>query len=156
MNLDRFRAPLGPRFGGYANPGRMQRICQLPSECRDRLFRHAECGQRTAEGGLCRSRSADLRPDAREKIRVVAEEARQDRVDRAEVAGFADTVGSPSLNQQVSQRRAEAVARALEEMGVPRNEIAVNWHGESELAVRTPDNVPNPEDRRVIITVASG
>jgi len=99
--------------------------------------------------------SADLRPDSRDKIRVAADEARQGGVDRIEVAGFADTVGSPSANEQLSQRRAEAVAGALEEMGVPRDEIGMSWHGETELAVRTPDNVSNPENRRVIISMAS-
>jgi len=105
----------------------------------------------TAELIYFDSGSADLRPDARDKIRVVAEEAKQGHFARIQVAGFTDTVGSDAVNQQLSQRRAEAVASALEAMGVSRYVIAVSWHGKSELAMRTPDNTPNPENRRVLI-----
>src|SRR5262249_42709123 len=49
---------------------------------------------------------------------------------RLTVTGFTDTSGSASYNQRLSERRANAVAAALERLGVPRTDMAVSGRGE--------------------------
>ena len=68
------------------------------------------------------------------------------------VAGSADTVGSADLNLDLSIRRAQAVARALADRGIPINRLQVLGRGNSELEVATADGVANAENRTVSIT----
>jgi outer membrane protein OmpA-like peptidoglycan-associated protein len=69
------------------------------------------------------------------------------------IAGYADTVGSVRLNEALSRRRAETVRDYLVAHGVPLSEMAVNWHGERNLAVPTGNNVPQQQNRRVEIDI---
>ena len=49
---------------------------------------------------------------------------------RVRVSGFADSRGDDALNQQLSQERAEMVARELEKAGVPKERLVVEAMGE--------------------------
>lgn len=69
------------------------------------------------------------------------------------IAGYADTVGSARANEALSRRRAETVRDYLIAHGVPLSDMAVNWHGENNLAVPTANNVPQRENRRVEIDI---
>ncbi len=75
---------------------------------------------------------------------------------RVRVVGHTDTSGKPSYNQKLSIRRAESVKRVLVAKGVPAGAITTEGKGESELLVRTGDNVREPSNRRaqVLPTVA--
>ena len=72
---------------------------------------------------------------------------------RIQVVGYADSAGPAELNEQLSQRRAEAVADALAAEGLPRESIEVQWHGEEQLPVPTGDEVHEPDNRRVAISM---
>lgn len=65
------------------------------------------------------------------------------------VWGHTDTAGPEAYNQGLSERRANAVAEYLEGKGVTANRLVVRGFGESQLAVPTPDNDPEPRNRRV-------
>ena len=67
------------------------------------------------------------------------------------VWGFTDTVGTEEYNQGLSERRAEAVAAYLESQGVTRDRMVIRGFGETNLAVETPDETPEPRNRRVEI-----
>jgi OmpA-OmpF porin, OOP family len=69
------------------------------------------------------------------------------------IAGFTDTVGSARVNEALSRRRAETVRDYLVAHGVPLSEMAVNWHGETDLRVATGNNVPASQNRRVEIDI---
>lgn len=75
---------------------------------------------------------------------------------RVRVVGHTDTSGKPSYNQKLSIRRAESVKRALVAKGIPANAITTEGKGETELLVKTGDNVREPSNRRaqVLPTVA--
>ena len=68
------------------------------------------------------------------------------------VAGHTDTIGSTTLNQRLSLRRAEEVVRRLRASGVNFVDVSVVAFGEQQLLVQTPDNVRELRNRRVEIT----
>ena len=68
------------------------------------------------------------------------------------VAGSADTVGTAEGNLDLSIRRAQAVALALADRGIPISRLQVLGRGNSELAVATGNGVSNAENRTVSIT----
>ncbi len=71
------------------------------------------------------------------------------------VVGHADTVGSVEYNQGLSERRANRVASALAERGVPSGAMTLAGRSELEPAVQTGDNVREPLNRRVEITLSN-
>jgi len=75
---------------------------------------------------------------------------------RVRVVGHTDTSGSPTYNQRLSMRRAEAVQRALVAKGVPAASITTEGRGETELLVRTGDNVREPSNRRAQVLPTAG
>jgi OOP family OmpA-OmpF porin len=68
-----------------------------------------------------------------------------------QVTGYTDRSGSPGYNQRLSERRASAVATALERLGVPRSQMLVSGRGENDNRVPTADGVREPQNRRVEI-----
>jgi outer membrane protein OmpA-like peptidoglycan-associated protein len=70
------------------------------------------------------------------------------------VVGHTDTVASVGYNQGLSERRANRVAEALVERGVPAGAMTLAGRSELELAVPTEDNVKEPLNRRVEITLS--
>ena len=54
---------------------------------------------------------------------------------------------------RLSERRAKAVADALVGGGVDQSKLQVNWTGEKDLAVATPDGVKEPLNRRATINI---
>jgi outer membrane protein OmpA-like peptidoglycan-associated protein len=70
------------------------------------------------------------------------------------IVGHADTVGSQGYNQGLSERRARRVANALVERGVPAGGMTLAGRGENDLARATGDNVREPLNRRVEISLS--
>jgi len=96
---------------------------------------------------------ADLTARARQIIGEAAQARTRQQVTRIEVNGHTDTSGSARYNQGLSERRAAAVAAELVRLGVPRGEIVTRGFGQSQLLVPTPDNVREPQNRRVEIVL---
>ena len=69
------------------------------------------------------------------------------------VIGHTDRVGSLQYNDALALQRAEMVRSALIAAGIDAAQIAVAGRGERELAVPTDDEVAEPRNRRVEITV---
>ena len=68
------------------------------------------------------------------------------------VAGAADKVGDPGVNLNISLLRAQAVATALTDRGIPIERLQVLGRGNSELAIPTDDGVAEAENRIVEIS----
>jgi outer membrane protein OmpA-like peptidoglycan-associated protein len=69
------------------------------------------------------------------------------------VTGFTDTVGSPDLNQRLSQARADAVKNILVENGIPAGSITTTGSGESGLLVDTAAQTNEGRNRRVVVVI---
>lgn len=72
---------------------------------------------------------------------------------RLYIAGYTDTVGGSDYNRDLSRRRAEAIARWFRAHGLS---IGVCWQGfgEDALAIPTPDDTPEPRNRRTLHVLA--
>jgi outer membrane protein OmpA-like peptidoglycan-associated protein len=90
-------------------------------------------------------------PDGGAVIKLAADASRAGAPVTVQVTGYTDTSGSPDYNQQLSVRRANAVAAVLVQDGVPQNDLVVTGRGENDLRVPTPPGVREPQNRRVEI-----
>jgi OOP family OmpA-OmpF porin len=93
----------------------------------------------------------NITPEGMQIIQLAANQYKAGGSVRLTVTGYTDTSGSPGYNQRLSERRANAVANALQRLGVPRSDMAVSGRGENDLRVPTPDGVREPQNRRVEI-----
>ncbi|MDX2224937.1 MAG: outer membrane beta-barrel protein [Rhodospirillaceae bacterium] len=94
---------------------------------------------------------SNLRADAAKIVSDAAAYAKSTGKARIEATGHADTSGTPAYNLALSERRAQAVRNELVRLGIPANEIAVMFRGESQPLVATGDGVREPQNRRVEI-----
>ena len=69
------------------------------------------------------------------------------------IIGHTDTVGAADKNRELALTRARAIADRLTAGGLKALAISVESHGEGNLLVKTPDETPEPRNRRVEITV---
>jgi OmpA-OmpF porin, OOP family len=68
------------------------------------------------------------------------------------IEGHTDTVGDTRTNMTLSQRRAAAVAAYLKaHYGISTDRLRPVGLGEEGLAVPTPDQTPEPANRRVVV-----
>jgi hypothetical protein len=86
-------------------------------------------------------------------VTSAANEYRRSGTAELTVTGHTDTTGSAELNEEVSRRRAEAVAQELVRLGVPETAITQRAEGQNDLLVPTGDGVAEPQNRRVQITL---
>ena len=69
------------------------------------------------------------------------------------VVGHTDTTGTPAGNKELGLRRANAIRTRLVTAQVAASLIEVTSHGEADLLINTADEVLEPRNRRVEITV---
>jgi len=105
---------------------------------------------------LFATNEANLTPNGNSTLRKLADVMQQNPERTVLVEGFTDSTGSSSYNQDLSQRRANAVATALGGMGIERQRIATKAYGEA-FPVAANDNASNRQlNRRVEIVLSNG
>ncbi|WP_293678130.1 OmpA family protein [uncultured Phenylobacterium sp.] len=86
--------------------------------------------------------------------RLLALWSRVGPVSEMQITGHTDTVGGREENDRLSRERAEAVLEAMRNQGfVFEGNSRATGRGERDLLVKTADEVDEPENRRVEITV---
>lgn len=70
------------------------------------------------------------------------------------IAGYTDTVGGNADNMKLSRARARAIARWFKKKGL-RIDVYYQGFGESVLAKKTADNVPEPLNRRALYVLGN-
>lgn len=88
-----------------------------------------------------------------EALRAFAARVRARPAPELLVVGHTDTVGGAAFNERLGLARAQAVAVVLEAEGVTPLSLTLQSRGERMPAVRTADEVDEPRNRRVVITV---
>ncbi|MHC6227547.1 OmpA family protein [Pseudomonas sp. X10] len=76
-------------------------------------------------------------------------------IQRVRIDGHADASGKPAYNQQLSERRAQSVARALVNIGMQPQNIETRGLGSSQPVADNRTRAGRTENRRVSIVVAS-
>lgn len=90
-----------------------------------------------------------IKPEYEDLIKKLAATTQANKNVKVSVVGHTDTAGSSSYNYALGGRRAEAVQKMLIEYGIPASQIIAVSAGEEDLKVKTPNNTPNAENRRV-------
>ncbi|MBL0319609.1 MAG: OmpA family protein [Alphaproteobacteria bacterium] len=94
---------------------------------------------------------AKLTKDALAIIQSASDASKSARRAIFDITGHADRSGPDAYNLKLSQRRANAVSAELQHMGVPKENIRVDFKGEREPLVPTNDGVKEPQNRRAEI-----
>ena len=105
------------------------------------------------------SGSAELTPQAAQVLTVLGKALKSPELtaSRFRIEGHTDTVGAADLNKSLSEMRARAVIEFLVgNFGIDRARLEAVGKGASELAVATPDQTPEPRNRRVHVVNLSG
>ncbi len=97
--------------------------------------------------------SVELTPESQRLIPQISAVIRDRRSVDTSLVGHTDTVASKAYNDLLAQRRAEAVAKLLEAEGIPPGILETTSRGKDDPVVPTDDNVAEPRNRRVEVTV---
>lgn len=122
---------------------------------RDYHFRQTKLGATLTlqEDVLFATDSAELFPRGIDKLRPLAGYLRGNPGVRVAIIGFTDSRGTDAHNQALSERRAESVRAALEDMGVTRARFRVEGHGEREPVASNDTPQGMRLNRRVEVTL---
>lgn len=69
------------------------------------------------------------------------------------VIGHTDTAGDDAVNLRLGLERARFVANLLTDQATAGVPVQIESHGEKNQLVKTPDNTPEPRNRRVEVAV---
>ncbi|SFJ09434.1 OmpA family protein [Jannaschia pohangensis] len=97
--------------------------------------------------------SANLRPDLQGDIRALARNLQQYPNTTVQVLGHTDSDGSAAYNQDLSERRARAVAGVLLEAGVSGSRVVPIGRGESQPIATNQTAEGRQQNRRVEIII---
>jgi outer membrane protein OmpA-like peptidoglycan-associated protein len=99
--------------------------------------------------------SGDREPDPHsvDTMKVAIEAATTTKFADISVVGHSDSVGDDSANFVLSMYRAQAVRAALVSGGVSPSIIDLDYHGSNNPRVARPRGTPEPENRRVEVTI---
>jgi outer membrane protein OmpA-like peptidoglycan-associated protein len=69
------------------------------------------------------------------------------------IIGHTDNVGMADVNEGLALKRAQSIAELIKKKGLKVNAISVESHGKRNPLVKTPDETPEPRNRRVEISI---
>jgi len=122
---------------------------------RDYHFRQTPEGARMTlqEDVLFRTDSAELRPGAIDKLRALAGYLKDNGGVRVSIEGFTDSRGTDAHNQDLSERRADSVRAAFDDLGLVRARFRVRGHGEADPVATNATPEGMRLNRRVEVTL---
>ena len=109
----------------------------------------AETGKFVTNNILFETGKATLKPESMEEIQKVADYMKKNPGARFEVQGHTDNQGSDKVNDPLSQQRAEAVVKALEEQGVDPFNLRPVGKGSHEPVADNKTEEGRAKNRRV-------
>lgn len=108
------------------------RTAQLEAQLKDLAAKQTERGLVITLGDvLFGTDLARLNPDGMRTAQKLADVLQQNPRRTVLIEGFTDSTGAASHNQELSERRANAVRSALQELGVARERISIRGYGEA-------------------------
>jgi outer membrane protein OmpA-like peptidoglycan-associated protein len=100
-----------------------------------------------------RFESEELTDESRALLPQILQAVRDRPFPDVAVVGHTDTTGTRAGNYELGLRRANTIRGRLVAAGIDSSLIEVTSHGEGDLLVNTADEVLEPRNRRVEITV---
>jgi outer membrane protein OmpA-like peptidoglycan-associated protein len=100
-----------------------------------------------------RFESDELTDESRALVDKVLQSVKDRSAPEVAVVGHTDTTGLPEANYELGLKRATMVRSLLLSAGLDPSFVTITSHGEADLLVTTADNVAEPRNRRVEITV---
>jgi len=94
-----------------------------------------------------------LTPESQRMLPEILKAVNERNPAELSVVGHTDTVGAPKCNYRLGLLRAKAVIALLTQLGVNPSLVEVDSHGEADLFIKTPDNTPEPRNRRIEVTI---
>jgi OmpA-OmpF porin, OOP family len=94
-----------------------------------------------------------LTPESAQALAQVAGEIGRRPAAEVIVIGHTDRIGSDQQNDALSLQRAERIRQELVQLGLPADRVEAVGRGEREPLVPTDDEVAEPRNRRVEITI---
>jgi outer membrane protein OmpA-like peptidoglycan-associated protein len=105
------------------------------------------------EGMLFAQESDELAPPSRDNLRRLATSFEQYPNTRIMIVGHTDTQGGTDRNQSLSERRAQALASFLEQIGVNRGRMTTLGRGDAEPIATNDTDAGRQWNRRVEIAI---
>jgi outer membrane protein OmpA-like peptidoglycan-associated protein len=96
---------------------------------------------------------AELNPGAARKLDQLAQFLNEHKDRRVQIDGFTDSVGTDSYNEQLSQRRADAVKSALVTRGIDSSRIGTEGYGKAYPVANNSDSGGRQLNRRVEVVI---
>lgn len=96
---------------------------------------------------------AVLTPESKRLLPEILKAVRDRYPAELSVVGHTDTVGSPQKNYQLGLLRANSLIAQLALAGIKPALVEIASHGEANLLIKTPDNTPEPRNRRIEVTI---
>jgi OmpA-OmpF porin, OOP family len=97
--------------------------------------------------------STEVTPESQPILEALFAEVAKRQAVEVQVTGHTDRVGTDANNDRLSLERAEAVRDILVQRGLKTNFIRAVGRGEREPLIPTPDEQPEPRNRRVEVIV---
>lgn len=97
--------------------------------------------------------SDTLTGESAAQVPTILEAVKALAVPEVMIVGHTDTMGDGQSNVALGMKRAISVRNILVQAGLSAATVDVTSHGEADLLVKTRNNIPEPRNRRVEITV---
>jgi outer membrane protein OmpA-like peptidoglycan-associated protein len=94
-----------------------------------------------------------LTPESDRLLPEILEHVKSRSVPDVTVIGHTDTMGSAESNVVLGLGRANLIRERLVAVGLDSSLVSAESHGEADLLVPTPDETPEPRNRRVEVSV---
>ncbi|GEM_PF-1549734 len=95
--------------------------------------------------------SVAVKKPAQSALEQIARQITGGNITAVRISGFTDRTGAAAYNEDLAEKRAEAVAAALKRHGVPSSLIVLRTQGERNATIPTDDEVTMEANRRVEI-----
>ncbi|KIM04828.1 MAG: hypothetical protein KN64_05880 [Sulfurovum sp. AS07-7] len=95
----------------------------------------------------------ELTSTSKEELPTVLKTIKQKYPCQIDIIGHTDTLGDATLNAKISHERAEVVKKMFLSQGLDEANIRTNGYGESDLVVKTLDEVDEAKNRTVEIFI---
>lgn len=99
------------------------------------------------------SGGSELTPESEQTLAELRRDAEGRAAPEIRVIGHTDRVGSETSNETLSLQRAQAIVEKLKEFGIQAKSFEVVSRGELDLLAPTTDEVDEPRNRRVEVSI---